>query len=141
MTMSLFHAINISATNLEAQTIRLNTVSSNLANANSVSGTEEGTYKPLEALFAPMLNEAQIGMSADGNGVKVTAVVESTEPANKEYMPGHPLADDDGFIYTPAVDQAQATANMMDAKQGYKSSVEAINTAKALIMRTLTIGR
>ena len=137
--MSLFHAINISATNLEAQTIRLNTVSSNLANANSVSGTEEGTYKPLEALFAPMLNEAQIGMN--GNGVKVTAVVESTEPANKEYMPGHPLADDDGFIYTPAVDQAQATANMMDASQGYKSSVEAMNTAKALIMRTLTIGR
>ena len=51
--MSLFNAINISATNLEAQTIRLNTVSSNLANANSVSGSEAGTYKPLEPLFAP----------------------------------------------------------------------------------------
>ena len=56
-------------------------------------------------------------------------------------MPGHPLADEEGFIYTPAVDKAQAAANMMDATQGYKSSVEAINTAKALIMRTLTIGR
>jgi flagellar basal-body rod protein FlgC len=56
-------------------------------------------------------------------------------------MPGHPLADDEGFIYTPAIDRAQETANMMDASQGYKSSVEAINTTKALIMRTLTIGR
>jgi flagellar basal-body rod protein FlgC len=56
-------------------------------------------------------------------------------------MPGHPLADEEGFIYTPTVDRAQETANMMDASQAYKSSVEAINTTKALIMRTLTIGR
>ena len=122
--MSLFNAINISATNLEAQTIRLNTVSSNLANVNSVSDTAEDAYKPLQPLFAP-----------------ITAVVESDEPANKEYMPGHPMADDEGFIYTPAIDRAQETANMMDASQAYKSSVEAINTTKALIMRTLTIGR
>jgi len=139
--MSLFNAINISATNLEAQTIRLNTVSSNLANVNSVSDSAEDTYKPLQPLFAPMLNEAQMGMSTEGAGVKVTAVIESDEPANKEYMPGHPLADDEGFIYTPAIDRAQETANMMDASQAYKSSVEAINTTKALIMRTLTIGR
>ena len=139
--MSLFNAINISATNLEAQTIRLNTVSSNLANVNSVSDSAEDTYKPLQPLFAPMLNEAQMGMSTAGAGVKVTAVIESDEPANKEYMPGHPLADDEGFIYTPAIDRAQETANMMDASQAYKSSVEAINTTKALIMRTLTIGR
>lgn len=139
--MSLFNAINISATNLEAQTVRLNTVSSNLANANSVSGSEAETYKPLQPLFAPMLNAAQMGMSNEGAGVKVTAVIESDEPANKEYMPGHPLADDEGFIYTPAVDQAQEVAHMMDASQAYKSSVEAINTTKALIMRTLTIGR
>ena len=139
--MSLFNAINISATNLEAQTIRLNTVSSNLANVNSVSDSAEGTYKPLQPLFAPMLNEAQMGMGTEGAGVKVTAVIESDEPANKEYMPGHPLADDEGFIYTPAIDRAQETANMMDASQAYKSSVEAINTTKALIMRTLTIGR
>ena len=139
--MSLFNAINISATNLEAQTIRLNTVSSNLANVNSVSDSAEDTYKPLQPLFAPMLSEAQMGMSTEGAGVKVTAVIESDEPANKEYMPGHPLADDEGFIYTPAIDRAQETANMMDASQAYKSSVEAINTTKALIMRTLTIGR
>ena len=139
--MSLFNAINISATNLEAQTIRLNTVSSNLANVNSVSDSAEDTYKPLQPLFAPMLTEAQMGMSTEGAGVKVTAVIESDEPANKEYMPGHPLADDEGFIYTPAIDRAQETANMMDASQAYKSSVEAINTTKALIMRTLTIGR
>ena len=139
--MSLFNAINISATNLEAQTIRLNTVSSNLANVNSVSDSAEDTYKPLQALFAPMLDAAQMGMNNEGAGVKVTAVIESDEPANREYMPGHPLADDEGFIYTPAIDRAQETANMMDASQGYKSSVEAINTTKALIMRTLTIGR
>ena len=139
--MSLFNAINISATNLEAQTIRLNTVSSNLANVNSVSDSAEDTYKPLQPLFAPMLSEAQMGMSTEGAGVKLTAVIESDEPANKEYMPGHPLADDEGFIYTPAIDRAQETANMMDASQAYKSSVEAINTTKALIMRTLTIGR
>ena len=80
--MSLFNAINISATNLEAQTIRLNTVSSNLANVNSVSDSAEDTYKPLQPLFAPMLNEAQMGMSTEGAGVKVTAVIESDEPAN-----------------------------------------------------------
>ena len=139
--MSLFNAINISATNLEAQTIRLNTVSSNLANANSVSDSAENTYKPLQTLFAPMLDAAKMGMSNEGAGVKVTAVIESDEPANREYMPGHPLADQEGFIYTPAVDRAPETGNMMDASQAYKSSVEAINTTMALIMRTLTIGR
>ena len=139
--MSLFNAINISATNLEAQTIRLNTVSSNLANANSVSDSAENTYQPLQTLFAPMLDAAQMGMSNEGAGVKVTAVIESDEPPNREYMPGHPLADEEGFIYTPAVDRAQETVDMMDASQAYKSSVEAINTTKALIMRTLTIGR
>ena len=92
--MSLFNAINISATNLEAQTIRLNTVSSNLANANQYR-VQRQAPKPLEPLFAPMLNQAQMGMSNEGAGVKVTAVIESNEPANKEYMPGHPLADEE----------------------------------------------
>jgi flagellar basal-body rod protein FlgC len=136
--MSLFTAIDVSATALEAQSTRLNTISGNLANAQSVSRTEDGVYKPRYPVFEAILDEVSGGASA---GVRVSGILESDQPARREFAPDHPLADDEGFIYRGNVDSVAEMVNMMQASRSYQASVEAMNTAKQMIMRTLTLGR
>ena len=134
--MSLFDAINVAATSLEAQSARLNTVASNLANANAVSGSEAATYRAQYPVFQTMYNEL-----TNSAGVQVTGIVQSDLPANREYAPSHPMADDEGFIYRPNINSVEEMANMMEASRSYQNSIEAMNTAKQLILRTLTLGR
>ena len=138
--MSLFDAINVAATSLEAQSVRLNAISSNLANANTVSGTQGGVYRSQHAVFETVYNDL-LGDAGGAAGVRVTGVVESELPARREYAPHHPLSDDDGFIYRPAVNSVEEVANMMEASRSYQNGIEAMNTAKQLILRTLTLGR
>ena len=138
--MSLFKAIDIAATSLDAQSIRLNTISSNLANANAVSGSEDQTYRARYPVFQTMLDDATeaFGPSA---GVHVTEIQLSQQAVRREFAPAHPLANDEGFIFRPAVNSVQEMANMMEASRAYQDSIEAMNTAKQLILRTLTLGR
>jgi flagellar basal-body rod protein FlgC len=138
--MSLFNAIDVAATSLEAQSVRLNTISSNLANVNVVSGTEKGVYRSQHAVFETIYSEA-LGDNGVSSGVRVTGVIESDLPARREYAPHHPLSDGEGFIYRPAVNSVEEVANMMEASRSYQNSIEAMNTAKQLILRTLTLGR
>lgn len=139
--MSLFNAIDVAATSLDAQTVRLNTISSNLANAQGVSSTEEGTYRARYPVFSAVYNDALGPGGASAAGVQVTEVVQSDLPARREYAPSHPMADDEGMIYRPAVNTIDEMTNMMEASRAYQDSVEAMNTAKQLILRTLTLGR
>ncbi|EED30860.1 flagellar basal-body rod protein FlgC [gamma proteobacterium NOR5-3] len=140
--MSLFDAIGVAATSLDAQSQRLNTISSNLANANAVSSSAEETYRAQYPVFETMLNDLTTGNGADGvAGVRVTGIAQSELPAVREYVPTHPLADDEGFIYRPAINSVEEMANMMEASRSYQDSIEAMNTAKQLILRTLTLGR
>jgi flagellar basal-body rod protein FlgC len=137
--MSLFNAIDVSATALDAQSVRLNTISSNLANANAVSGSEQETYRGQYPVFETIYND----LTGDGAaaGVRVSGIVQSELPAIREYQPTHPLADDEGFIYRSQVNAVEEMANMVEASRSYQSSIEVMNTAKQLILRTLTLGR
>ncbi|EAQ98464.1 flagellar basal body rod protein FlgC [Congregibacter litoralis] len=140
--MSLFDAISVAATSLDAQSTRLNTISSNLANANAVSSSAEETYRAQYPVFETMLNELSSANGMDAvAGVRVSGITQSDLPAVKEYVPTHPMADDEGFIYRPAINSVEEMANMMEASRSYQDSIEAMNTAKQLILRTLTLGR
>jgi flagellar basal-body rod protein FlgC len=140
--MSLFNAINVAATALEAQSVRLNTISSNLANANAVSSSEQATYRARYPVFESVYRDAAAGMM-DGSetaGVRVSGILTSDLPARREYAPSHPQADDQGFIWRPQINSVEEMTNMMEASRSYQDSIEAMNTAKQLILRTLTLG-
>lgn len=140
--MSLFTAIDVAGSALDAQTIRLNTITSNLANASAVSDSPDDVYRARYPVFETVYDEALgAGGAGPGAAVRVREVVTSAVEARQEYSPGHPLADENGFIYRPAVDSVEEFANMIEASRSYQSSIEAMNTAKQLILRTLTLGR
>ena len=140
--MSLFNAINVAATSLDAQSTRLNTISSNLANANAVSSSAEETYRAQYPVFESMLSElTEANGMRSVAGVRVSEIMQSDMPAVQEYVPSHPMADDEGFIYRPAINSVEEMANMMEASRSYQDNIEAMNTAKQLILRTLTLGR
>lgn len=140
--MSLFNAISVAATSLDAQSTRLNTISSNLANANAVSSSAEETYRAQYPVFETMFNELTSSNGMDSvAGVRVSGVMQSDLPAVKEYVPSHPMADDEGFIYRPPINSVEEMTNMMEASRSYQDNIEAMNTAKQLILRTLTLGR
>lgn len=140
--MSLFNAISVAATSLDAQSARLNTISSNLANANTVSSSAQETYRAQYPVFEAMFNELASGNGMDAvSGVRVSGITQSELPAVKEYVPSHPMADDEGFIYRPAINSVEEMSNMMEASRSYQDNIEAMNTAKQLILRTLTLGR
>jgi len=135
--MSSFKIFDIAGSALSAQSLRLNTVASNLANADAISGTADGTYKARLPMF-----KAAMEAGGDGSpGVQVLGVVESQAPADKRYEPGHPLADAEGYVYAPNVNVVEEMVNMISASRSYQSSVEVMNTAKELASRTLSLGR
>ena len=137
--MSLFDLFDTAGTALHAQTVRLNTTSSNLANANSASSSTGETYKARQAVFAPLMNE--FGEDENVVGVRVMGIVESKTPLRTEYNPGHPLANEDGYIFMPNVNVVEEMANMISASRSYQTNVEVMNTAKQMLMRTLSLGQ
>ena len=139
--MSLFDAMGIASTGLNAQSIRLNTIASNMANANTVASSEAESYKAKAPIFNAVL-DTELEFAEDAMlGVKVEEIVEVGGPARQEFTPTHPLADENGYIYRPDIDATTEMANMMQASRSYQNSVEAINTAKQLALRTLTLGK
>lgn len=139
--MSLFTAIDVAATSLEAQSVRLNTISSNLANANTVSSSDAEAYRAQYPVFETLYNEMTANGEGTSAGVQVTEIIQSELPARREYAPTHPMADGEGFIYRPAINSIEEVANMMEASRSYQDAIEAMNTAKQMILRTLTLGR
>ena len=136
--MSLFKVFDIAGSGMSAQALRLNTTASNLANADSVSSSTKETYRARHPVFSAMVKA--LGESPEGVGVKVKGIVESQEPLRKQYQPGHPMADDEGFIYMPNVNQIEEMANMISASRSYQSNAEVVKTSKQLLLRTLSLG-
>ena len=134
--MSSFRIFEIGASALSAQSVRLNTVASNIANADSVSGDPATVYKARMPVF-----KAEDPTAPDSSGVRVLGVVENQADAQKRYEPGNPLADAEGYVYAPNVNVVEEMVNMISASRSYQSNVEIINTAKELAMRTLSLGR
>jgi len=117
---------------MSAQMVRMNAATSNLANAGSVSSTEEGAYRPIRAVFAVELDRAS-GLA----GVTSSGLVRAETAAIKRYDPGHPLADADGNVFEAPVDETAEMVEIMEASRQYQNLVQALQTAKQLMLETL----
>ena len=138
--MSLFNVFNVTGSAMSAESVRLNTTSSNLANANSVSSSAEETYKARHAVFGAELNKAKY--NRDHNvPVKVMGIIESDKPLDAEYNPEHPMANDEGYIYKPNVNVMEEIANMISASRAYQTNVQVADSSKQMLLRTLQMGQ
>ncbi len=133
--MSLFNIFNVSGSAMSAQAQRLNTVASNLANADSATSATGQAYRAKQVVFeaVPLLD--------GGSAVKVQQVVEDASPLKQVYDPKHPMADDKGYVSMPNVNVVDEMVNMLSASRSYQNNVETMNAAKTLLMKTLTIGQ
>ncbi len=134
--MSLFNIFNIAGSAMTAQSQRLNVVASNLANAESASGPDGQPYKAKQVIF-----ETTAVAGQTGQGVKVGAVVEDTSPMRVMYNPGHPMANEQGYVTMPNVNPVDEMVNMISASRSYQNNVDVLNTSKTLLLKTLTIGQ
>lgn len=135
--MSSLPIFDVAGSALSAQSIRLNTLASNLANADSVSGDPNTVYKPRDPVFAT----TAMGNDSSLQGVQVLSIEESQAAPLKRYDPGHPQADGDGYVYAPDIDPVAQMVNLISASRGYQANVEVINTAKELALAALSLGR
>jgi len=137
--MSFFNIFDVAGSGMSAQTIRLNTVASNLANADTLSSSEANAYRAKEPVFEVMY-DAALGKGSSINGVRVNSIKESTAPIQSRYMPGNPLADERGYVYSSNVNTIEEMVNMISASRSYQNNVEVMNTSKEMLLRTLTLG-
>ena len=117
---------------MSAQLVRMNAAASNLANAGSVAASEEEAYRPLRAVFAEQL-DAATGMST----VNVSEVQRADVAPVRRHEPGHPLADADGYVWASPVDENAEMVEMLEASRQYQNMVEALSTAKQLMLETM----
>lgn len=144
--MSTFRIFDIAGSGLSAQSVRLNTVASNLANADSVSGDPTSVYRARHPVFQAVraalgAAAANGGPQASGAAVRVSGVVESNAPPTTRYEPGNPLADASGNVYAPNVNVIEEMTDMISASRAYQNNVEVMNTSKELMLATLKLGQ
>lgn len=140
--MSLFNIFDIAGSGLSAQNTRLNTVASNLANAESISSSPEAAYRSKQPVFATALQNQLSNPSASAStGVRTLGIVESNAENVAQYQPGNPLANEEGYIYLSNVNVMEEMTNMMSASSSYQSNIEVLNTSKELLLQTLRLGR
>ena len=134
--MSMFNVFNVAGSALTAQSMRLNAVASNLANADSVVGPDGKPYRAKQVVF-----EAMPVMGTAAQGVRVKQVVEDASPGRLVYDPRNPAADDKGYVTMSNVSAVDEMVNMISASRSYQTNVEVMNTSKQLLLRTLTLGQ
>ena len=142
--MSMFKIFDVAGSGMAAQSLRLNTVASNLANADSVSSTPQGAYRAKEPLFAAVQRALGSAKSAEGDsavGVQVKGVTESQADVQARYEPGNPMADATGYVYGSNVNPIDELVNMISASRSYQNNVEVMNTTKQLMLKTLDLGK
>lgn len=135
--MALEQIFNAAGSAMAAQSVRLNTVASNLANVNTVSSTAAGAYRPKQAVFESVLAQTQQGV----DGVKVAEIRRSAIDPMPRYAPAHPMANEEGYIFESGVNVVEEMANMTDASRTYQTNIELVSTAKRLMLATLRLGQ
>jgi flagellar basal-body rod protein FlgC len=154
--MSMMKVFEIAGSGLVAQSQRLNVVASNLANAESVAGPDGKPYRARHVMFqaAPQAQLSTRSGSAPGTppqgaliqqsdqalGVRVSSIIEDETPGKKVFDPKHPLADGEGFVSMPNVNVVDEMVNMISASRSYQTNAEVMNTAKNLMLKTLSLG-
>jgi flagellar basal-body rod protein FlgC len=154
--MSMMKVFEIAGSGMVAQSRRLNVVASNLANAENVAGPDGKPYRAKQVMFqaTPTAELATrsggligvqpvgiaVGQQEDAQGVRVTNVVEDSKPGKTMFDPKHPLADDQGFVTMTNVNVVDEMVNMISASRSYQTNAEVMNTAKNLMLKTLSLG-
>ena len=134
--MSLMRAFEIGSTGLVAQSIRLNTTASNIANVETLEGPDGRPYRGRQVVFRTTPIQG-----TPGAGVEVANIVENDTPLRKEYKPGHPRADGQGYIEMPNVNPVEEMVNMISASRSYQMNIELMSNTRLLITRTLSMGK
>jgi flagellar basal-body rod protein FlgC len=134
--MSMFQVFHISGSAVSAQSQRLNTVASNLANADTVAGPDGSAYKARQVVF-----QTELMGAAQSAGVKVSTVTESDAAGRRVHDPKHPSADAEGYVTYSNVNAVEEMVNMISASRSYQNNVEVMNTAKTLLQKTLQLGQ
>lgn len=136
--MSSFKIFEVAGSGMSAQSVRLNAVASNLANADSVSGDSATVYRARRPVFQAVQPSA---VDPASGGVKVLGISESTTAPERRYEPGNPLADPQGYVYAPSVNVVEEMVDMISASRAYQNNVEVMTTARDLLLATLKLGQ
>ncbi|NLY14054.1 MAG: flagellar basal body rod protein FlgC [Gammaproteobacteria bacterium] len=149
--MSLSSVFNIAGSGMSAQSTRLNTISSNIANAETVSSSIDQTYRARHPVFATVFQDSLNGGLGQGSlfaeqdqagaGVQVLGIVEDQSDLQPRYEPNHPSANADGYVFYPNVNVVEEMADMISASRAFQTNVEMMNTAKQMMQRVLTLGQ
>ena len=147
--MSINQIFDIAGSGMSAQTVRLNTTASNIANAESVSSNTEETYRSRQPVFAARMQQAMLGSGQTGNasglsagrGVNVLGVVESNAPLQLRYEPHHPAANEEGYVAYPNVNIVEEMTNMISSSRAFQTNVDVMNAAKDMMQQVLTLGQ
>ncbi len=145
--MALGNIFDVAGSGMNAQSLRLNTTASNLANAQSASSSAESVYRSRQPVFAAVARDAMLGETSLSNnneastGVSVLGIVESDAPYQQRYEPGHPMANEEGYVYYPNVNVVEEMTNMISASRSFQVNVEVMNAAKQMMQRVLTLGQ
>lgn len=150
--MGIFHSLNISSTALTTQRLRMDVISSNIANMDSTRARFNGeTWEPYKRKmvvtepkgesFSTFLHSAMKANRNVGNGVKVTKIIEDDTPFKLVYDPSHPDANDDGYVQLPNVDPLKEMVDLMSSTRAYEANVTAFNASKGMLMKALEIGK
>ena len=123
--MSFFRIFDTAGSAMSAQSVRLNTTASNLANADTVASSPEAAYRAKEPVFAAI--QQGLGKNAETSGVRVTGISESQLPVGSRFEPGNPMANEDGYVFTPNVNPVDELVNMISASRAYQNDVEVMN--------------
>ena len=147
--MGFFSSLDIGASGLTAQRVRMDTISQNIANINTTR-TEDGTpYRRKDVVFeersdsnsfSSILSNASDKLNS-GQGVRVTKIVEDSTDFKKMFDPGHPDADADGYVSMPNIDVVTEMVNMISATRSYEANVTSINATKSMALKALEIGK
>lgn len=140
--MGLSSVFEITGTALNAQSLHIDTIAKNMANAQVLAGSEQEAYRARRPIFSSIL-ESNMNFSFDKpnmGGVKVDGMSYSGTPIEKQMMRENPFADEDGYVYLSNVNLVEEMAHMMEASRNYQSNIEVLNTSKQLMQRTISLG-
>ena len=143
--MKAFDTMRISASGLTAERLRMDTIASNIANINTTRTEEGGPYRRKIAVFQENL-ESEINkqtgtLERTGKGIKAVGIIEDDSPLQSVYDPGHPDANEDGYVMMPNVNILNEMVDLITATRAYEANVTAVNATKSMMMKALEIGR
>jgi flagellar basal-body rod protein FlgC len=139
--MSFNRIYDIAGSAMRAQTVRLDTVASNLANADSVSGSEETAFRALKPVFSTVYQNVQEADAMASANVQIAGVVQSDREVQRRLEPDNPLADQDGYVYLANVNPVEEMADMMGASRSFETSVEVMNRIGSMQQGLLKLGQ